>query len=81
MHDVERFARMPAGADLVVVARAEDGRLIGIARSITDGAYATYLGDLAVDIAHQDAAPSTHLFRMPVNCLHGGVPSVPWGDW
>ncbi|MGW6572758.1 GNAT family N-acetyltransferase [Streptomyces sp. NPDC054945] len=47
VHDVERFTRMLAGANLVVVARAEDGHLIGIARSITDGAYSTYLGDLA----------------------------------
>ncbi|MGW7332967.1 GNAT family N-acetyltransferase [Streptomyces sp. NPDC054840] len=44
---------MLAGANLVVVARSDDGHLIGIARSITDGAYSTYLGDLAVHVAYQ----------------------------
>ncbi|MFF3677847.1 GNAT family N-acetyltransferase [Streptomyces sp. NPDC002120] len=61
--DVERFARMLAGANLVVVARADDGALIGIARSITDGAYSTYLSDLAVDVAHQGKGVGRELIR------------------
>ncbi|THA86926.1 GNAT family N-acetyltransferase [Streptomyces sp. A0592] len=64
VHDVERFARMLAGANLVVVARDEDGRLIGIARSITDGAYSTYLSDLAVDVAHQGRGVGRELIRV-----------------
>ncbi|MGL5858929.1 MAG: GNAT family N-acetyltransferase [Angustibacter sp.] len=48
--DPERFAAMVRAANLVVTAR-HDGQLIGIARSITDGAYVTYLSDLAVDRA------------------------------
>ncbi|CAM5578447.1 GNAT family N-acetyltransferase [Streptomyces avidinii] len=62
--EVERFARMLAGANLVVVARAEDGRLIGIARSITDGAYSTYVSDLAVDVAHQGKGVGRDLIRV-----------------
>ncbi|MGW7438574.1 GNAT family N-acetyltransferase [Streptomyces sp. NPDC054849] len=62
--DVERFARMLAGANLVVVARADDGTLIGIARSITDGAYSTYLGDLAVDVAYQRKGVGRDLIRV-----------------
>ncbi|MER6200877.1 GNAT family N-acetyltransferase [Streptomyces sp. NPDC001586] len=62
--DVERFARMLAGANLVVVARADDGALIGIARSITDGAYATYLSDLAVDVAYQGKGVGRDLIRV-----------------
>ncbi|MFD6973236.1 GNAT family N-acetyltransferase [Streptomyces sp. NPDC059979] len=62
--DVERFARMLAGANLVVVARADDGSLIGIARSITDGAYSTYLGDLAVDVAYQGQGVGRDLIRV-----------------
>ncbi|WP_404952823.1 GNAT family N-acetyltransferase [Streptomyces sp. 147326] len=62
--DVERFARMLAGANLVVVARADGGGLIGIARSITDGAYATYLSDLAVDVAYQGKGVGRDLIRV-----------------
>ncbi|MFF4456506.1 GNAT family N-acetyltransferase [Streptomyces goshikiensis] len=61
--DAERFARMLAGANLVVVARDEAGRLIGISRAISDGAYATYLSDLAVDTAHQGRGVGRDLVR------------------
>jgi GNAT superfamily N-acetyltransferase len=46
--DADRIQRMLAGSNLIVTAR-ENGRLVGIARSITDGAWSTYLADLAVD--------------------------------
>jgi predicted N-acetyltransferase YhbS len=39
---------MCENANLIVTARL-DGKLIGIARSITDLVYCTYLSDLAVD--------------------------------
>ncbi|MFF1481953.1 GNAT family N-acetyltransferase [Streptomyces sp. NPDC058301] len=54
IEDVTRFAAMVRNANLVVVARAE-GRLIGIARSISDFSYATYLSDIAVSGDHQRA--------------------------
>ncbi len=60
--DAERFARMLAGANLVIAARV-DGRLIGIARSITDGAYVTYLSDIAVDAAFQRRGVGRDLIR------------------
>lgn len=60
--DVERFTRMLAGANLVIAARL-DGRLIGIARSITDGAYVTYLSDIAVDAAFQRRGVGRDLIR------------------
>jgi predicted N-acetyltransferase YhbS len=46
--DPERMGRMLAGSNLIVTAR-DGGKLVGIARSITDGAWSTYLADLAVD--------------------------------
>ncbi|WP_434587417.1 GNAT family N-acetyltransferase [Streptomyces sp. A5-4] len=74
--DEERFAKMLAGSNLVITVRAEN-RLIGIARSITDGAYSTYLSDLAVDSEFQgqgvgralvqatrEAAPQARLILM-----------------
>lgn len=45
--DLERIARMIAHADLIVCAR-DGGRLVGIARTVTDYAYCAYLSDLAV---------------------------------
>lgn len=46
--DPDRIERMYAGSNLIVTAR-ENGKLVGVARSITDGAWSTYLADLAVD--------------------------------
>ncbi len=40
---------MVENADLIVTARDGDGRLVGVARSVTDFAYCCYLSDLAVD--------------------------------
>jgi predicted N-acetyltransferase YhbS len=50
--DEQRISSMCNNANLIVTARL-DGRLIGVARSITDFVYCTYLSDLAVDIKHQ----------------------------
>lgn len=47
-----RFTAMVRNANLIIVARL-GGDLAGIARSISDFAYATYLSDLAVDQRHQ----------------------------
>jgi ribosomal protein S18 acetylase RimI-like enzyme len=52
IEDTERFADMVRNANLVVVARVDD-RMVGIARSVTDGAYVTYLSDIAVDVEFQ----------------------------
>jgi GNAT superfamily N-acetyltransferase len=40
---------MVDNADLTITARDGDGRLVGVARSVTDFAYCCYLSDLAVD--------------------------------
>lgn len=40
-------------ANLIVTAR-KDKKLIGVARSVTDFAYCTYLSDLAVDTKYQN---------------------------
>jgi predicted N-acetyltransferase YhbS len=50
--DAERFRDMIRNANLVVVCRS-DGELIGIARSVSDFSYATYLSDIAVAREHQ----------------------------
>lgn len=45
--DKNRFSAMIRNANLIMVCRI-DGRLAGIARSISDFSYATYLSDIAV---------------------------------
>ncbi|MBK7632594.1 MAG: GNAT family N-acetyltransferase [Ignavibacteriales bacterium] len=50
--DEQRISSMCNNANLIVTARV-DGELIGIARSITDFVYCTYLSDLAVDTKYQ----------------------------
>lgn len=50
--DTARLDAMLRGAQLVVTAR-DGGRLVGLARSITDWAYCLYCSDLCVDRAYQ----------------------------
>jgi len=51
--DFDRIKQMCKNANLIIVARK--GRmLIGIARSVTDFGYCTYLSDLAVDKDYQN---------------------------
>ena len=50
--DMKRIASMCNNANLIVTARLNQ-KLIGVARSITDFVYCTYLSDLAVDVKYQ----------------------------
>jgi len=54
IEDRERFTAMLRNANLVLCARVSE-RLVGIARSISDFSYATYLSDLAVSRDYQRA--------------------------
>lgn len=54
IEDTDRFREMLRNANLVLVARdTTTGKLIGIARSISDFSYVTYLSDIAVDGTYQ----------------------------
>jgi predicted N-acetyltransferase YhbS len=55
VEDRQRMGEMLRRANLVVVARNDAGALIGIARSISDFSYVTYLSDIAVVREHQRA--------------------------
>lgn len=61
--DAKRIERMFAGSDLVVSAW-ENGRLIGVSRSITDGAWSCYLADLAVLSDYQRAGVGRRLVEL-----------------
>ncbi len=60
--DRERMAGMLREANLVITAR-DGGRLVGIARSVSDFHYATYLSDLAVRLSHQRQGIGIELIR------------------
>jgi len=49
LKDRKRVMRMCRYANLIVTARDEKGKLVGLARSLTDFALCCYLSDLAVD--------------------------------
>lgn len=60
--DRERMRQMLAGANLVV--SAWDGaRLVGIARSLSDFSFATYVADMAVDVDYQRRGIGRELLR------------------
>jgi GNAT superfamily N-acetyltransferase len=44
----ERFAAMVDNANLVLVARDDEGALLGIVRAVSDFSYVTYVSDIAV---------------------------------
>ena len=62
INEPERLAKMLEHGNLIVTAR-ENGQLIGIARSLTDFLYCTYLSDLAVDEAYQKMGIGKELIR------------------
>ncbi|MDB4922474.1 GNAT family N-acetyltransferase [Mucilaginibacter sp.] len=60
--DAERIRSMCQNANLIVTAR-KDGKLVGVARSLTDFIYCTYLSDLAVDESLQKQGIGTRLIK------------------
>ncbi|QDS94603.1 hypothetical protein FF011L_33820 [Roseimaritima multifibrata] len=64
MDDADHLAQMLSGADLIATARDENGKLVGLARAITDFAYCTYLSDLAVDVASQGLGIGRQLIQL-----------------
>lgn len=62
--DESRIMKMIENADLVVTARDREGRLVGVARAVTDFAFCTYLSDLAVDVSVQGQGIGRELIRL-----------------
>lgn len=60
--DDERIIAMVKNSNLIITAR-DGARLVGVARSVTDFVYCTYLSDLAVDVAYQKLGIGTNLIR------------------
>lgn len=60
--DRSRMEKMLRTANLVITAW-DAGLLVGVSRSLTDFAYATYLSDLAVRLSHQRQGIGRELIR------------------
>ncbi|EPR65740.1 GNAT family N-acetyltransferase [Cyclobacterium qasimii] len=61
--DLERLEKMLAHADLILTAR-EEGKLVGIARAVSDQCYCTYLSDLAVHSDYQNQGIGKMLVKL-----------------
>ena len=66
VHDETRIAKMLSNADIIVTARI-NGKLIGVARSVSDFTYCTYLSDLAVSLEYQKKGIGRELIRYTKN--------------
>jgi len=63
VHDPVRISKMLKHANLIITAR--DGeKIVGVARSLTDFAFCTYLSDLAVDEAYQRKGIGIELIKV-----------------
>lgn len=62
INDVERIKAMIENANLIITAR-DGNKLVGIARSVTDFVYCTYLSDLAVADEYQKKGIGKELIR------------------
>ncbi len=69
----ERIRKMLDHANLFVTAR-DKGRLIGVARALTDFSFICYLSDLAVDKAYQGQGVGKKL--MALTKTHAGCRSI-----
>jgi GNAT superfamily N-acetyltransferase len=63
INEPERMESMLKYGNLIVTARV-DGKLVGVARSMTDFLYCTYLSDLAIDEAYQKQGIGKELIRI-----------------
>ncbi|MEI9920773.1 MAG: GNAT family N-acetyltransferase [Bacteroidota bacterium] len=60
--DHDRMTRMVNNANIIITAR-DNGVLVGVARSLSDFAFCTYMSDLAVDVKYQKAGIGKELIR------------------
>lgn len=59
----ERLQKMLEHGNLIVTAR-DNGKLVGVSRSMTDFTFCTYLSDLAVDEAYQKRGIGKELIKL-----------------
>lgn len=62
VHDIERIRAMLTHGNIIVTAR-DNNKIIGVARSLSDFSFCTYLSDLAVDKAYQHKGIGKELIK------------------
>ena len=70
--DNDRLEKMCRNADIMLTARFE-GKLVGVARSLSDFVYATYLSDLAVDEDYQKLGIGKKLIAETKKLVQGKI--------
>ena len=70
--NAERVARMLAGSNMIVTARA-DGAIVGVLRGISDGEWVCYVADLVVHADHQHKGIGTGLLTACKRILGPGM--------
>lgn len=63
IEEPDRISKMLQYGNLIITAR-HNGKLVGVARSLTDFSFCTYLSDLAVDDAYQKKGIGKELIRL-----------------
>jgi GNAT superfamily N-acetyltransferase len=71
--DPDRMGVILARSGPIVGARTADGLLVGVARCITDGGFATFLIDLAVVEAHQGQGIAREMVEQVIDACHRTV--------
>lgn len=66
--DPQRITAMYANSDIIVSARS-DGKLVGVARTVTDKVWSAYLADLAVDPSLQRSGIGRRLVELTREAL------------
>jgi len=62
VNEPEKLRKMLENGNLIITAR-DNGKLVGVSRSLTDFVFCTYLSDLAVDEAYQKQGIGKELIR------------------
>jgi ribosomal protein S18 acetylase RimI-like enzyme len=70
--DLPRLTQMIERADLIITAR-DGGRLVGVARSLTDFCFVCYLSDLAVDAGYQRQGAGRELVKQTREAIGDGT--------
>jgi ribosomal protein S18 acetylase RimI-like enzyme len=63
VNEPEKLQKMLEQGNLIITARENNDRLVGVSRSLTDFVFCTYLSDLAVDEAYQKQGIGKELIR------------------